>query len=110
MVVAESDLNDPRLLYPPECGGHGLDAQWADDFHHAVHAFLTGERGGYYADFGEAQHLAKAFERPFVYTWDYSPFRGRKHEASPEGLARRPVRGLYSESRPGGQLAPAATG
>ena len=75
------------MLYPPDRGGYGLDAQWSDDFHHAVHAFLTGERAGYYVDFGEAEHLAKAFERPFVYAWDYSPFRGRKHGAPPEGLA-----------------------
>jgi len=86
-VIAESDLNDPRVLYPSERGGHGLAAQWSDDFHHAIHAFLTGERVGYYADFGEAQHLARAFECPFVYAWDYSPFRGRKHGAAPEGLS-----------------------
>jgi maltooligosyltrehalose trehalohydrolase len=64
-----------------------LDAQWADDFHHAVHAFLAGERAGYYADFGEAQQLARAFERPFLYAGDYSPFRRRTHGASPEGLS-----------------------
>ena len=85
-VIGESDLNDPRVLYPHDRGGYGLDAQWSDDFHHAAHAFLTGERAGYYVDFGEAEHLAKAFERPFVYAWDYSPHRGRKHGAPPEGL------------------------
>jgi maltooligosyltrehalose trehalohydrolase len=87
IVVAESDLNDPRVLDPRDRGGHALDAQWSDDFHHAVHAFLTGERAGYYVDFGEPQHLAKAFEHPFVYAWDYSPYRGRKHGAPPEGLS-----------------------
>jgi maltooligosyltrehalose trehalohydrolase len=87
MVVAESDLNDPCVLYSREHGGHGLDAQWSDDFHHAIHAFLTGERGGYYVDFGEAHHLAKAFDCPFVYAWDYSRFRGRKHGALPAGLS-----------------------
>lgn len=86
-AIAESDLNDPRVLYPHERGGHGMDAQWADDFHHAVHALLTNETVGYYSDFGEATHLARAFERPFVYAWDYSPFRGRKHGAPPEGLS-----------------------
>jgi maltooligosyltrehalose trehalohydrolase len=86
LVVAESDLNDPRLVYGPERGGHELDAQWADDFHHTVHSFLTGELEGYYADFGEASQLATAMERPFVYAWGYSPFRGRKHGAVPEGL------------------------
>jgi maltooligosyltrehalose trehalohydrolase len=86
-VVGESDLNDPRVLYPSDRGGHGLDAQWSDDFHHAVHAFLTGERLGYYVDFGEAEHLAKVFERPFLYAWDYSPHRGRKHGAPADGLS-----------------------
>ncbi len=85
-IVAESDLNDPRLLYSRERGGYGLDAQWSDDFHHAIHAFLTGERSGYYADFGAAGQLARAFDCPFIYAWDYSPFRGRKHGALPEGL------------------------
>jgi maltooligosyltrehalose trehalohydrolase len=87
LVIAESDLNDPRILYPRQCGGHELDAQWSDDFHHAIHAYLTGERVGYYADFGEARHLAKAYDRPFVYAWDYSRFRCRKHGALPEGLS-----------------------
>ena len=86
-VVGESDLNDPRVLYPPDRGGYGLDAQWSDDFHHAVHAFLTGERVGYYVDFGEAEQLARVFERPFLYAWDYSPYRGRKHGAPAEGLS-----------------------
>jgi maltooligosyltrehalose trehalohydrolase len=87
IVVGESDLNDPRLLYPHDRGGDGLDAQWADDFHHAAHAFLTGERAGYYVDFGEAGQLARALESPYVYAWDYSPFRGRKHGSPPEGLS-----------------------
>jgi maltooligosyltrehalose trehalohydrolase len=87
IVVAESDLNDPRLLYPRDRGGYAMDAQWADDFHHAMHALLTGERAGYYVDFGEPGQLARAFESPFVYAWDYSPFRGRKHGAQPVGLS-----------------------
>jgi maltooligosyltrehalose trehalohydrolase len=86
-IVAESDLNDPRLLYPRDRGGHALGAQWADDFHHAAHALLTGERDGYYSDFGGPEKLARALECPFVYAWDYSPFRGRKHGAPPEGLS-----------------------
>ena len=64
-----------------------LAAQWADDFHHAAHVFFTGERDGYYADFAEPGQLARALECPFVFAWDYSPFRGRKHGAPPEGLA-----------------------
>ena len=86
-VIGESDLNDPRVLYPQDRGGHGLDAQWSDDFHHAAHAFLTGERPGYYIDYGEAGQLARVFEQPFLYAWDYSRFRGRKHGAPPVGLS-----------------------
>ena len=80
-VVAESDLDDPRIILPPERGGHGLDAQWSDDFHHAAHSFLTGEKRGYYADYGEAEHVAKVLQSPFLYTWDHSTHRGRKHGA-----------------------------
>jgi maltooligosyltrehalose trehalohydrolase len=80
-VIGESDLNDPKVLLPAERGGWGLDAQWADDFHHAVHSLLTGERRGYYSDYGEAAHVAKALTTPFVYAWDYSPHRRRKHGA-----------------------------
>jgi maltooligosyltrehalose trehalohydrolase len=78
-VIAESDLNDVRLLLPPERGGLGLDAQWSDDLHHALHAYLTGERQDYYADFGPAQHLAKALMRTFVYDGIHSVFRNRRH-------------------------------
>lgn len=85
-IVAESDLNDPRLLWPPERGGYGLDAQWSDDFHHAVHALLTEETQGYYQDFGTARQLAQVLECPFLYAGEYSPHRGRRHGAPPEGL------------------------
>ena len=87
VVTAESDLNDPRLLYPAERGGHGLDAQWVDDYHHAAHAFLSGERHGYYSDFGAALQLGKVLEQPFLYAGEYSAFRDRKHGARVEGLA-----------------------
>jgi maltooligosyltrehalose trehalohydrolase len=80
-VIAESDLNDARLLNPPQSGGYGLDAQWNDDFHHAVHAFLTGERTNYYADFGRPEQIVKAINHAFVYDGIYSPFRGRRHGA-----------------------------
>lgn len=87
-LVAESDLNDPRLMLPAERGGHGLAAQWADDFHHAVHTLLTGERQGYYSDFGRPAQVAAAFGRPYLYAWEYSPHRGRKHGApAPDDLA-----------------------
>jgi maltooligosyltrehalose trehalohydrolase len=86
-LIAESDLNDPRLLLPPERGGDDLGAQWADDFHHAVHTLLTGERQGYYEDFGAARDLARVLGQPFLYAGEYSRFRDRRHGASPEGLA-----------------------
>jgi maltooligosyltrehalose trehalohydrolase len=86
-VIAESDLNDPRLLLPAERGGYELDGQWADDFHHTIHALLTGERRGYYADFGAARQIAEAFRSPFVYAGDYSKHRERTHGAPPDGLA-----------------------
>jgi len=78
-LIAESDLNDGRVIRPPSQGGHGVDAQWSDDFHHAVHALLTGERAGYYQDFGHVAHLSQAWSRSFVYNWRYSPFRRRWH-------------------------------
>jgi len=82
LLIAESDLNDPRILRPREVGGFGLDAQWSDDFHHAVHTLLTGETSGYYLDFGKVDHLAKAYSEGFVYSWDYSAYRRRRHGRS----------------------------
>jgi maltooligosyltrehalose trehalohydrolase len=78
-LVAESDLNDPRLVRPREAGGYGLDAQWSDDFHHAVHVALTGETSGYYADFAPLSALAKVCERGFFHDGTWSSFRGRPH-------------------------------
>ncbi len=78
-LIAESDLNDPRVVRPVESGGYGIDAQWSDDFHHALHALLTGEQTGYYSDFGKCEHLAKAYQDTFVYDWKYSPHRQRFH-------------------------------
>jgi maltooligosyltrehalose trehalohydrolase len=80
-LIAESDLNDPRLLRRPERGGHGLAAQWSDDFHHALHAYLTGERAGYYADHGSLEHLARAYRDAYVLTGQYSHYRGRRYGA-----------------------------
>lgn len=85
-IIAESDLNDPRLLFPRERGGHALAGQWSDDFHHAIHAFLTGERRGYYQDYGQARQIAEVLRTPFLFAGDYSPFRDRRHGAAPEGL------------------------
>lgn len=81
-VIAESDLNDVRVITPPGCGGYGLDAQWNDDFHHALHALLSGEREGYYGDFGSLAHLVKAFREGFVLSGEYSAFRQRRHGSS----------------------------
>jgi maltooligosyltrehalose trehalohydrolase len=86
-IIAESDLNDPRLLHPRRHGGHELGGQWSDDFHHAIHAFLTGERRGYYQDFGSPRQIAEVMGNPFLYAGAYSPHRDRKHGAPPEGLA-----------------------
>ncbi len=78
-LVAESDLNDVRLITPRAAGGFGLDGQWADDVHHALHATLTGERGGYYGDFGSLPVLAKALTGAFVHDGTWSSFRDRSH-------------------------------
>ncbi|HET7311234.1 MAG TPA: malto-oligosyltrehalose trehalohydrolase [Mycobacteriales bacterium] len=78
-LIAESDLNDPRLIRPREAGGYSLDAQWGDDVHHALHAALTGERQGYYVDFGSLETLAEALTRGYVHAGTPSTFRGRFH-------------------------------
>jgi len=90
VVIAESDLNDPRLVTATEAGGYSLDAQWSDDFHHALFTVLTGDRGGYYADFGALADLAKSLREVFVYDGRYSPYRDRIHG--------RPVRNLPASS------------
>jgi maltooligosyltrehalose trehalohydrolase len=77
--VAESDLNNPRLVTAREAGGFGLDAQWNDDFHHAVHALVTGERQGYYSDFGSLAGVAKTLTRAYFHDGIWSTFRGRTH-------------------------------
>ncbi len=78
-LIAESDLNDPRLITPREAGGYGLTAQWADDVHHALHALLTGERQGYYVDFGALECLADVLQEVFFHAGTWSTFRGRIH-------------------------------
>ena len=91
VLIAESDLNDPRLVRSRRAGGYGLDAQWNDDFHHALHAVLTGETTGYYADFGRVADVATALERGFVYAGRYSAYRRRRH-------------GRYDPAMPGHRL------
>ena len=78
-LIAESDLNDPLLVTPREARGYGLDAQWSDDFHHAVHVALTRETDGYYADFEPLAALAKVCEKGFFHDGTFSSFRGRDH-------------------------------
>lgn len=78
-LIAESDLNDPRLISPREAGGYGLHAQWSDDFHHAVHVLLTGETTGYYADFADPDAVRKVLEEGFYHDGSLSSFRGRRH-------------------------------
>jgi maltooligosyltrehalose trehalohydrolase len=81
-LFPESDLNDARLVISEDLGGYGLDAQWNDDFHHALHALLTGEQEGYYEDFGRMEHLVTAFQEGFVYRGQVSAYRKRRHGSS----------------------------
>ena len=85
-VIAESDLNDPRIVRPTVLGGYGIDAQWSDDFHHSLHSVLTGEISGYYVDFGQLSDFAKAIQHAFVYDGCYSTHRRRRHGRAPEGI------------------------
>ncbi len=85
-LIAESDLNDPRVVNERARGGYGIDAQWSDDFHHSLHGVLTGERSGYYEEFGALATLAKSLRQAFVYDGCYSSFRRRRHGRRPEGL------------------------
>jgi maltooligosyltrehalose trehalohydrolase len=87
VLIPESDLNDPRLLWPRERGGYQLDAQWSDDFHHALHTVLTGEQTGYYSDFGKLEDLAKALRHAFVYDGKFSNHRCRTHGRPIENLS-----------------------
>ncbi len=86
VLIAESDLNDPRVVTPRPAGGLGIDAQWSDDFHHALHSVLTGERSGYFADFGSLAQLAKALTNAYVYDGRFSAYRRAIHGAKPRNL------------------------
>lgn len=77
LLIAESDLNDVRIIRQRKRHGYGIDAQWCDDFHHALHSLLTGEKNGYYEDFGNVEHLKVAMKDGFYYSWKYSPYRKR---------------------------------
>ncbi|WIM88761.1 malto-oligosyltrehalose trehalohydrolase [Candidatus Mycobacterium wuenschmannii] len=78
-LIAESDLNDPRMITPRSDHGQGMTAQWDDDIHHAIHTAVSGERQGYYADFGSLETLAKTLRRAFFHAATYSSFRQRRH-------------------------------
>ena len=90
-LIAESDLNDSRIVRPRNMGGYGIDAQWCDDFHHSVHTLLTGENRGYYIDFAETEHLIKSLREGFVYSGQYSEYRKKNH-------------GNFSKDRPAEQF------
>ena len=87
-LIAESDLNDARVVRSPERGGHGLDAQWSDDFHHAVHALVTGEQAGYYADFGQVRDLEITLRDNWRFSGQYSRYRQRRHGNPARGIPR----------------------
>lgn len=82
-LIAESDLNDVEIVRSRSQNGHGMDAQWSDDYHHCVHTLLTGENIGYYQDFGTCEQLAKVWRKSFAYTWNYSNDRQRYHGSDP---------------------------
>lgn len=85
-IFAECDRNDPSLVRDPSLGGAGLDGLWCDDFHHSLHALLTGERDGYYEDFGDIDQLARAFKEGFVYSGQYSKYRKKSIGAPLTGV------------------------
>jgi maltooligosyltrehalose trehalohydrolase len=87
MLLAESDLNDPRMVRSASRGGFGLDAQWCDDFHHAIHRFFTAETDGYYADFRGLTDVATALRDGYVYQGQHSSHRGRRHGRPPTGVS-----------------------
>jgi maltooligosyltrehalose trehalohydrolase len=86
VLIAESDLNDPRLVQPASKGGYGLDAHWSDDFHHALHRYFTGETDGYYADFQGLRDVATVLRDGYVYQGQYSVHRGRRHGRPPANV------------------------
>ncbi len=86
-LIAESDLNDPRLIRGLSSGGYGLDAHWVDDFHHALHRYFTGETDGYYADFQGLSDVARALCDGYVYQGQHSQYRGRRHGRAPSAVA-----------------------
>lgn len=102
LLIAESNLNDPKLVTAAECGGYGLDAQWVDDFHHALHVTLTGEQRGYYADYRGLPDLITSLRQGYVFTGQKSEYRGRRHgTASPRLEARQVVVSIQNHDQIG---------
>ena len=97
VLIAESELNDPRIVTPREANGYGIDAQWSDDFHHGIHTVLTGELNGYYEEYGSIGQLAKSLQDVFIFDGCYSPHRDRMHGRPVEGLSAHHFLG-YSQN------------
>ncbi|SUE03771.1 4-alpha-D-((1-_4)-alpha-D-glucano)trehalose trehalohydrolase [Prescottella equi] len=108
-LIAESDLNDPRIITARAAGGLGLDAQWDDDIHHAIHAAVSGERQGYYGDFGSLQALARTLTQGYFHNGTYSTFRGRIH-GRPIDIRRIPADALLAYTCTHDQIGNRATG
>ena len=105
VLIAESDLNDTRLVKSYEKGGYALEGQWVDDFHHALHTVLTLEDAGYYKDYGSLHLLAKAFRQAFVYDGKYSRFRKKTVGNSPKNISKdRFVVSLQNHDQVGNRL------
>ncbi|MEW6496160.1 MAG: malto-oligosyltrehalose trehalohydrolase, partial [Cyanobacteriota bacterium] len=85
-LIAENDLSDTKVICPIEAGGYGIDAQWNDTFHHCLHTLLTGDKAGYYEDYGTCEQMAKAFKEGFVYSGQYSPFRKKFHGSNSSAI------------------------
>ncbi|CAM2975190.1 malto-oligosyltrehalose trehalohydrolase [Prescottella defluvii] len=108
-LIAESDLNDPKIISARAAGGYGLDAQWDDDVHHAIHAAVSGERQGYYGDFGSLQALSHTLTHGYFHAGTYSTFRGRNH-GRPIDIRRIPADALLAYTCTHDQVGNRATG
>lgn len=108
-LIAESDLNDPRIITARAAGGYGLDAQWDDDIHHAIHAAVSGERQGYYGDFGSIRALAHTLTHGYFHGGTYSTFRGRNH-GRPMDIRRIPADAMLAYTCTHDQIGNRATG
>jgi maltooligosyltrehalose trehalohydrolase len=108
-LIAESDRNDPRLITPRDQGGYGITAQWDDDIHHAIHTAVSGERQGYYADFGSLETLATTLKHGYFHAGTYSSFRHRRH-GRPLDTATIPATRLLAYTLTHDQVGNRATG